>query len=343
MKQLVDFTSSGLYCPIADLYIDPWKPVDRAIITHAHADHARIGNRAYLAHKDTVPMLKHNLGNYIDFQALEYGETIYENGVKISLHPAGHIVGSAQVRLEYQGEVWVVSGDFKLTSDNISADFEPLKCDVFVMDSTFGLPLFQWKPQDEVFNEINNWWAQNKADGKQSILIGYTLGKTQRLIYHLDKSIGNIYAHGSIEKMNTILRRQGVAIPEINNMSLPGNQPTDGSLVLAMPNILHSMSLSNLEPYSIAIASGWMSLRGMRNVKGIDTGFILSDHADWAQLQRAVKETGAQKIYLTSSGYSAAFGRWLRDTGYDVTEVATKFTGETGEIMETLGVNPGDF
>lgn len=343
MKQLVDFTSSGLYCPVADLYIDPWKPVDRAIITHAHADHARMGNRSYLTHKDTVPMLKHNLGHYLDCQALEYGETIYENGVKISLHPAGHIVGSAQVRLEYKGEVWVVSGDFKLTSDNISVPFEPLKCDVFVMDSTFGLPVFQWKAQEEVFGEINKWWARNKSEGKQSILIGYTLGKTQRLIYHLDKNIGDIYAHGTIEKVNGILRRQDVPIPNIHSLNQSGTLPNDGSLILGMPNILHSTSLQKLQPYSVAIASGWMSLRGMRKAKGIDTGFILSDHADWGQLQRAVKESGAQKIFLTSSGYSSSFGRWLKDNGYDVTEVETKFTGETGEIMETLGMEPGDY
>lgn len=342
MKKLIDFTSSGIYCPIADVYIDPWKPVDRAIITHVHSDHARIGNRSYLTHKHSVPLLKNFLGEYIDVQEVEYGETVYMNGVKISLHPAGHIVGSSQVRLEYQGEVWVVSGDFKLTKDDITTPFEPLKCDVLVTDSTFGLPIFNWKAQEEVFGEIDNWWADNKQNGKTSILIGYTLGKTQRLIYHLNKAIGDIYAHGSIEHINQILRKQGVRIPEIKKLELGNHNVPQGSLILAAPAILHSRSLQQVEPYSVALASGWMSLRGTKDLRGVDRGFILSDHADWGQLQQSVKETGAQKIYLTSNGYSSAFSRWLEEEGYDVTEVDTKFTGESREIDDTMGMSPNN-
>ncbi len=342
MIQLLDFTSSGIYCPVADIYIDPWKPVDRAIITHAHADHARIGNRSYLAHKDSVPLLKYMLGEYISIQGVEYNEPFYENGVKISLHPAGHIVGSAQVRLEYKGEVWVVTGDFKLIDDGISRPFEPLKCDVLVTDSTFGLPIFQWQPQQLVFDEINSWWLQNSEDKKVSIVIGYTLGKTQRLLNHLERSIGPVYAHGSIETINQVLRNQGINLPEVQKIDL--KQKVDrNALILAMPSIIYSPVIKEIQPYSIAAASGWMTLRGARKTPNIDRGFVLSDHADWNQLMLSVKETGAKRIFLTNSGYSSAFSRWLAENGYDVTEVATKFTGEIKEIEETLGVGVESF
>lgn len=340
MSQLIDFTPSGMYCPIADLYIDPWRPVDRAIVTHAHQDHARIGNRSYMAHKQSVPLLKHTLGEYIDVQAMEYGETIYENGVKISLHPAGHIVGSAQVRLEYKGEVWVVSGDFKMTNDGLSTPFEPLKCNVFVTDAAFGLPIFKWRAQEDVFDEINQWWQNNQRFGITSILVGYTIGKTQRVLSNIDTNIGNVYTHGTIESINKIMRKQGLAIPHVKQTELNRDKMEKGSLVLASPSILHSANLTKMEPYSIALASGWMTLRGSRRLRGIDQGFILSDHADWDQLQRSVRECGAQKIYLTSSGYSSAFYRWLEDNGFDVTEVDTKFTGELREIDDAMGISP---
>ena len=342
MSQLLDFTSSGMYCPMADIYIDPWKPVDRAIITHAHADHARIGNRSYLAHTDSVPLLKHMLGEYIDIEGVEYGTPIYINGVKISLHPAGHILGSAQVRLEYKGEVWVVTGDFKLVDDKISQPFEPLKCDVLVTDSTFGLPIFEWQPQQTVFNDINQWWFNNTEKESVSVVIGYTLGKTQRLLHHLERSIGPIYAHGSIETVNQVLRRQGINIPQVEKLDFGRSVPRN-SLVLAMPSIIYSPMLKELQPYSIAAASGWMALRGARKTPNIDKGFVLSDHADWGQLKQSVQETGAKKIFLTNSGYSSAFSRWLLENGYDVTEVATKFTGEIKEIEETLGVGVDSF
>lgn len=342
MNQLLDFTSSGIYCPVADIFIDPWKPVDRAIITHAHADHARIGNRSYLAHKDSVPLLKHMLGEYIDIQGLEYGVPFYENGVKISLHPAGHILGSAQVRLEYRGEVWVVTGDFKLVDDQISQPFEPIKCDVLVTDSTFGLPIFEWQPQELVFEEIDKWWYENTEAGIVSVLIGYTLGKTQRLLNHLERSIGNIYAHGSIETINQVMRTQGINLPEVKKLDLR-QTISRNSLILAQPSIIYSPTLKDLQPCSIAAASGWMSLRGARKTPNIDRGFALSDHADWNQLKTSVKETGANRIFLTNSGYSSAFSRWLIENGYDVTEVATKFTGEIKEIEETLGLGIDSF
>lgn len=336
MQQLIDFTSSGLYCPLADVYIDPWKPVDRAIITHAHADHARIGNMQYLAHKDTVPLLKHRLGMYIDVQALEYNETLNINGVNISLHPAGHIIGSAQVRLEYKGEVWVISGDYKLDNDGISQPFESVKCDVFVTESTFGLPIFKWRTQQEIFNEINNWWADNIAQNKTSILIGYSLGKAQRLLCNLDLNIGEIYAHAAVENINQVIRASGTYIPKVKVIDPSVDKRLlNKALIIAPPSSLNSPWIHKFDPSSIAIASGWMNLRGARRRRSVDRGFILSDHADWSQLKTAVKESGAKMVYVTH-GYSSSFSRWLNENGINSKEVETKFQGELEEINEGL-------
>jgi putative mRNA 3-end processing factor len=336
MKPLIDFTSSGLYCHIADVYIDPWKPVDRAIITHAHSDHARIGNMAYLTHKDSVPLLRHNLGRYLSVQSLDYNEPIFINGVKISLHPAGHIIGSSQVRLEYKGEVWVISGDYKLDDDGISKPFESVKCDVFVTESTFGLPLFRWRNQLEVYNEINNWWYNNMIENKTSILIGYTLGKAQRLICNLDKSIGDIYVHKSIESINQVMRENGTYIPQLKIFG-PTTEFSQlkNTLIIAPPSSLNSQWIQQLEPSSVAIASGWMSLRGTKRNKKIDKGFILSDHADWEQLKESVSASGAKTVYITN-GYASSFSRWMEEKGIDSKKIETKFQGELDKIITEM-------
>jgi putative mRNA 3-end processing factor len=336
MQQLVDFTSSGLYCPVADIYIDPWKPVDRAIITHAHADHARIGNMQYYAHKDTVPLLRHRLGMYINAVALEYGEVLEINGVKISLHPAGHIIGSAQVRLEYKGEVWVISGDYKIENDGISAPFESVKCNVFITESIYGLPLFKWRMQQEVFNEINNWWLENVLKGKNSVLIGYALGKAQRLLCNLNAAIGEIYVHGAIENINQVLRANGINIPSVKTIDhLTDISRIRNALIIAPPSSLNSSWFRKFQPCSIAVASGWMALRMARRNKNIDRGFVLSDHADWNQLQHAIRNSGASIVYVTHGCYSS-LARWMEEQGIIFKAVPTKFQGEIDEIRHSL-------
>lgn len=336
MPQLIDFTSSGLYCPVADLYIDPWKPVDQAIITHAHEDHARMGNLKYLAHRDSVPILKHRLGMYTNVQPVGYGETIYINGVKVSLHPAGHIIGSSQVRLEYKGEVWVISGDYKLEPDEICDPHELLKCDVFITEATFGLPIFKWQHQGDVFNEINNWWADNRSQQRFSILAGQALGKTQRILHNLDTSQGKVFAHGSMESINTMLHRQGLAIPHIEKLTPEVNlNELRNGLILAPLSSLNSRWITKFTPASVAVASGWMSLRAAKRKKVIDKGFVLSDHADWNQLKYAISATGAKKVYITS-GYSSALSRWMEGIGIETHEVKTMFTGEMSEIEESV-------
>ncbi|HEU5054025.1 MAG TPA: DNA ligase-associated DEXH box helicase, partial [Hanamia sp.] len=204
MPNLISFTDKGLYCEAGNFYIDPWKPVDRALITHAHSDHARFGNKLYLCQRFTEPILQLRLEE-VNVETVEWGEKINMNGVSVSFHPAGHIIGSSQIRLEHKGEVWVVSGDFKTEDDGISGKFEPIKCNTFITESTFGLPIYCWKPQSEIYSGIINWINKNKETGKTSILITYSLGKAQRVIQAIKETAENIFAHGAIFNMQQTL------------------------------------------------------------------------------------------------------------------------------------------
>lgn len=336
---MLTFNENGIYCPQADLYIDPWKRVDTALITHAHADHSRWGMKRYVAHKDSVPVMKLRLGGTINVRGVAYGETFTINGVRISFHPAGHIIGSSQIRLEYKGEVWVASGDYKLENDGLSPAFEPVKCHAFITESTFGLPIYQWKPQAEVFREINQWWRENAAAGKVSMLAGYSLGKAQRILQGLDQSIGTVFTHGAVENTNKVLRDHGIPLaPSVRASTIKDirsrKEEISSSLVIAPPGAIGTSWSKRFEPYSTAVASGWMNIRGARRRRGADRGFVLSDHADWPGLNEAVKATGAEKIFVTH-GSTDAYARYLREQGYDARVVETQFEGELSEIGES--------
>lgn len=338
---LLEFNKQGIYCPIADVYIDPWQPVEKAIITHAHSDHARWGNGYYLCHNHSSSMLKIRLGQDIKIESLDYGTSIKIHGVKISLHPAGHIYGSAQIRLEYKNQVWVVSGDYKLENDFLSEPFETVKCHVFVTECTFGLPIFKWKPQAEVFSEINNWWKKNQEEGKCSIIFGYSLGKAQRILKNIDSSIGPVYVHGAVYNCNEALINDGAPLPffEKAGMSLETGMSLEKevynkSLIIAPPSASGSPWLKKFKPYRTAIASGWMNLRGPRRRRAVDRGFVLSDHADWPDLLTAIRTSEAERIFVTH-GYTASFARYLNEKGLDATEVPTQFEGELAEIKDT--------
>jgi len=325
---LLEVTAKGLYCCVGNFYIDPWRPVECALITHAHSDHARRGSKFYLAHKLSVPIMKYRLGSDIVVEGTDYGKTITINGVNISLHPAGHIPGSAQVRLEYKGEVAVASGDYKLQNDGLTDAFEIVKCNIFITESTFGLPIYKWKAQEEIFNDISEWWKRNKEKGKVSVLCGYSLGKAQRILYNVDKSIGNIFGHGAITEVNKLMINAGLNLPPIEKVnSEMSKKEFEGALILAPPSAIGSPWLKKFEPYSIGNASGWMNVRGAKRWQSLDIGFALSDHADWNELNRAVTETGAEKIFVTH-GFTSVFVKWLREKGYDANELETKFVGE---------------
>ncbi|MCG6883619.1 MAG: ligase-associated DNA damage response exonuclease [Silicimonas sp.] len=324
MVSVLTFTERGIYCPAADIYVDPWKPVDRAVITHGHADHARAGMGRYLATSEAAPVLRHRLGE-IALDTVGYGETVTVGGARISLHPAGHVPGSAQVRVEVGGEVWVVSGDYKLETDGISAPFEPLACDTFISECTFGLPVFNWAPPEEVAAEINRWWAANAAEGRFSICGAYSLGKAQRILAALDPSIGPILCHGAIEGTNRVMRRQGIALPETVQVTPDLDvKSVPGAFVLAPPSALGSTWAGRFRPASTAFASGWMALRGVRRRRSADRGFVMSDHADWGGLNSAIAATGAERVFVTH-GYTSVFRRHLAEQGYDAGVVATEF------------------
>ncbi|MCX7745052.1 MAG: ligase-associated DNA damage response exonuclease [Flavobacteriales bacterium] len=334
MAELVTLTDHGLYCPQADLYIDPWKGVKRAIITHGHSDHARYGSTYYLCHHHSIPILKTRLGD-IAVQGLDYGETIISNGVTISLHPAGHVVGSAQVRLEYKGEVWVISGDYKTQADGISQAFEPVTCHTFITESTFGLPFFHWQPQWVVMRQIQQWWERNRSDGISSILFAYSLGKAQRILANLDTSVGPIIVHGATHAMNEACRQAGINLPPTYRVSeLPDASLSKGALVIAPSSAAGNSWLRRFEPYRTAVASGWMAMRGARRWQAADRGFILSDHADWHGLNQAIQATGAKRILVTH-GYADLFSRWLIEQGLNASVLKTQFTGEQVNEPET--------
>lgn len=327
---VLQFKPEGIYCPAGNFFIDPWKPVDRAIITHGHADHARPGMGRYLATKAAAPVMRYRLGQ-IDIQEHEFGKAVQIDGAKVSFHPAGHVPGSAQVRVEVAGEVWVASGDYKVEPDGLSEEFEPVPCHAFITETTFGLPVFKWAPQKQVVGEINAWWAANRDAGKFSILGAYSLGKAQRILANLDASIGPILTHGAIENTNQVLRDQGLDLPETTLVAPELDiKAHAGAMVLAPPAALGSDWMKRFRQSSTGFASGWMQLRGVRRRRSADRGFIMSDHADWTGLNKAIEATGAEKVFVTH-GYTSVFRRWLEEKGYDARVVQTEFGGEDAE------------
>lgn len=337
-SQLLQFTAKSIYCPIADVHIDPWKPVDRAIITHGHSDHARWGSKSYLAHKDSEAILRYRLGNDIRLQTAEYGESFVINGVRFSLHPAGHILGSAQVRVEYKDEVWVVSGDYKLEDDHFCAPFEPIKCNVFITESTFGLPIYNWQPQSKIFEEINTWHAKNKSEGKASLLMGYSLGKMQRILKNIAFDGQPILAHGAVHGINEKLREAGYDLPALTLITKDTDKKLfKGALILAPPSADNSPWIKKFSPFSIGYCSGWMAVRGAKNRRAVDQGFVLSDHVDWKDLNLTIRNTGAEKVLVTH-GFTSAFSRWLNENGIESAEVKTMY-GDDEEKEETLAVD----
>ncbi|MEH6304498.1 ligase-associated DNA damage response exonuclease [Olivibacter sp. CPCC 100613] len=322
---MLTFNDKGIYCAQAAAYIDPWAPVERAIITHAHADHARFGSKHYLCHRDSVTLLKLRLGPEISIQCLNYGEEIDLNGVKISLHPAGHIIGSAQIRLCYKGQVWVVSGDYKLENDGISTPFEPVKCHHFVSESTFGLPIYRFPDLHDVESDMLSWIDNNKKNNINSLLVGYSLGKAQRMIEIAGKADLPIYAHGAIVNIQQQLIEDGYRLQKVSYASADLKKIPNPYIVVMPPSALHSSWMKKFTPYEVAYCSGWMQLRGARRRRNVNRGFVLSDHADWVQLNLAITATEAENIYVTH-GYKSIYAKWLREQyGLNAVEVDTLY------------------
>jgi len=327
---LIEFSSNGLFCPAGGFYIDPWKPVDKALITHAHGDHARFGSKAYLCHHFTKPLLEARLGPGY-YESIEWGKPVMINGVKVSFHPAGHMIGSSQIRLEYHGEVWVFSGDYKTENDGISGAFEPLRCHTFITESTFGLPIYRWKPQQQIFADIKEWIHHNQSQGKTSIFLAYSLGKAQRILQPLSETTDTILVHGAVYNMHMALVNAGWQLPAVERISAETpKEKLKGAVVIAPPSAENSTWMKKMSPYAIGYCSGWMQVRGNARRRNVDGGFAISDHADWNGLLSAVKATGAEKVFVTH-GYQSVFSRYLNETGINAAEVTTAYGAEEQE------------
>lgn len=331
---LIEFTDRGLFCRAGGFYIDPWKPVDRAVITHAHSDHARWGSKYYLCHHFTKPLLELRLGAN-QYQSVEWNEPIYINGVRVSLHPAGHIIGSSQIRIEYNGEVWTVSGDYKIEDDGLSGAFEAVKCHSFITESTFGLPIYKWKPQEEIYSGIQKWIRKNQTEGKTSVLIAYSLGKAQRLLSCIAEVTDKILLHGAVYNVHTALVNAGWKLPGVQRVtSETPKEILKGNVVIAPSSAESSPWIRKFAPYETGICSGWMQVRGNVRRKNADAGFALSDHADWNGLLAAIKATEAERVYATH-GFQSAITRYLKEQGIEAAEVKTEYGG--GEENEEEG------
>jgi len=334
MADVLTFTDRGIYCAAGDFYVDPWKSVDRALITHGHADHARWGMGSYLATEQAAPVMRMRLGG-IQLETIRYGEVRRIGDASVSFHPAGHVPGSAQIRIEVGGEVWVVSGDYKVVSDGLSEPFEPVTCHAFISECTFGLPVFTWDSPEDVAAKLNSWWAEAAAAGKTAIVGAYSLGKAQRILSSCDPSIGPILTHAAIENTNEVLRGQGYTLPDTVRVTAETDRKAyPGALVVAPPSALGSAWARKFGASATAFASGWMALRGVRRRRAADRGFVMSDHADWPGLNAAIAETGAERIFVTH-GYTSVFRKWLESQGYDARIVETDYDGESLDASDT--------
>jgi len=332
MEPLLSFTDKGIYCPAGDFYIDPWKPAGRAIITHGHSDHAHAGQEAYLCHTDTKAVLQLRLG-VTQVQAVRWNEPFSMGGVRVSLHPAGHVIGSSQIRLEYHGEVWVVTGDYKTEDDGISGAFEPVRCHTLVTESTFGLPVYRWKPRQVIDENIINWILRNRETGKSSLIFAYSLGKAQRVIEAIRESCPLIFAHGAVFNMQQTLIEAGNKLHPVVRVTAetPREQLRD-AVIIAPPSAHGTSWTRRFQGHMAGVCSGWMQVRGHVRRRNADAGFALSDHADWDGLLTTVRETGAGTVYVTH-GFQSAFSRYCNEQGVArALEVPTRFGTEDEEV-----------
>ena len=319
---LVELRAEGLYCPVGGFYIDPCAAVDRAVITHEHAVAPNARADAYLTANPGKALLRARVGPEATIESAEYGENRSAGAVRLSFHPAGHILGSAQVRIEHGGEVWVVSGHYKLGPDPTCAAFEPLRCHTFVTEATFALPIFHWPDTDQVRDAIHAWWRANQQAGKATLLFTHPVGQAQRLLAMLDPSIGPIYTDESVESITTIYRKQGIRLAPATLAGDAGDWRH--ALVLALPSAHGSAWARRLGPASTALASGWMRIRGTRRRRSLDRGFVLSDHADWPGLLRAIEETHAERVWVIG-GFRGPLTRWLQERGREALAVEAPF------------------
>jgi putative mRNA 3-end processing factor len=339
---LLTVDHAGLYCPIGDFHIDPWRPVPRAVVTHAHGDHARAGSGRYWCAAPGLGVMRRRVGEAASIQGVPYGERFQIGEAAVSLHPAGHILGSAQVRVEGQGRVWVASGDYKRDADPTCAPFEVVRCDVFITEATFGLPIYRWRPVAGVVADIAAWWRENRQAGRASVLFCYALGKAQRILAALASGEAGIppaapstvFIHGAAAPLTDAYRDAGIPMLPTERVAdaikRGDRQRFAGELILAPPSAAGSPWMRRFgtqRQFDTAFASGWMRIRGIRRRRGYDRGFVISDHADWDGLLRTIQETGATRV-LATHGYADTLARHLRTLGIDAGVLPTPYTPE---------------
>jgi putative mRNA 3-end processing factor len=326
---LVVVTPAGLGCPLGGFHIDPWGPAELALVTHAHADHARPGSAAYLCAEPCAPLLRRRLGEDVAIRPVPYGQPISLGEARVSFHPAGHVLGSSQVRIEAGGQVWVVSGDYKRAADPTCEPFEVVPCDVFVTEATFGLPVYRWEEPGWVAAEILAWWNECRERGRAALLFGYALGKAERILAELARlTERTVLTHGAVEALAGVYRQAGVAmLPTEHVGEAVRGRSFAGELILAPPSAAGSPWTRRFRDAETALASGWMRVRGTRRRRNFDRGFVLSDHADWGALLGTIEQTGARRILVTH-GYAEELARYLREGGRDAQALHTSFEGE---------------
>ena len=312
---LIRSEPSGLYCEQGDFYIDPSRAVDRAVITHAHSDHARKGSRSYLCSTACEPLLKTRLGKNISVQAIAYGATTEINGVKVSLLPAGHILGSSQVRVEHDGEVWVASGDYKINSDPTCIPFEPVRCDTFISECTFGLPIYRWPNPEDEWQRLMKWWQLNRENGLTSVVHAYSLGKAQRVLNALKDASEPILLHASIMDMLPAYKTQGVEFPKVELADEQRIRTYKGNACVITPSTsAMEKCLGEPDAWASTDISGWNQIKSSRRKRQLPSGFVISDHADWDGILKAIDSTEAQQVYLTH-GDGTLLKDWLCQKG----------------------------
>ena len=331
LEGLLETTPEGFYCPPGDFHVDPRRPVERAVVTHAHADHARPGSRGYLVARAGLPVFRRRLGAAAPLEAVAYGEAVRRGETRVSLHPAGHVLGSAQARIEHRGRVVVVSGDYKVAGDATCTPFEPIPCHAFVTESTFGLPVYRWPAEGAVLEEIHAWWRANREAGRTSVLYAYALGKAQRVLSGLDASIGPVLLHGAVDNVTAAYREAGVALAGAQRADAASAKRHRGSALVVAPISANATSwVRKFRPFATGFVSGWMRVRGARRRRAVDRGFVISDHADWDGLNRAVRETGCASVGVTH-GHRHALARWLAERGYESAALEAPYEGEGHE------------
>jgi putative mRNA 3-end processing factor len=330
MSDVVRSTPAGLLCEAGGFHVDPWGPSPLAVITHVHGDHLQPGSERYLCAAPSLPILHKRLGPETRAEGVPYGEPVRLGNAVVSFHPAGHVLGSAQVRIEAGGEVWVVSGDYKRAPDPTCAPFEVVPCDVFITEATFGLPIYRWEEPAAVIAQILSWWDANREAGVASVLFCYAMGKAQRILAELARLTDRpVLVHGAVEALVEIYRAAGVPMLRTARVSETAKgRSFAGELILAPPAASGSTWMRRFgASRETAFASGWMRVRGTRRRKGFDRGFALSDHADWPALLRTVEETGARRVLVTH-GYSDELSRYLAERGFEAGALATAYEGE---------------